>query len=865
MSSAERMFNPYDFVNPIRDPELFAGRHEELEEIEYYLKLSKSEKPKYFHLALVGPRSVGKTSLLNMIEHMANKLGLLTVKIPLNTETVKNDILFFKEVFDGIVTRGAERGMYGGLRGKIYKSFRKVIDLLDIKVEIPLLFGSAYVGLRRGQNVAGIPQHVLIHDLREIYEEARKRGILTIVLLFDECDLLAQNEVVLQKIRNAFMEVKGYILVFSGTEKMFSAISDVFSPIPRFFKRVNVQNFKNIKETEECLLKPLTEEEKEIFDRACIRDIHQITNGSPYEINLIAHYMYRRWKEGKSSKISLSTQVLDDVLNEIERLRKEGHHEVADKIKRYWIDQLKVLVSLLEFPNVPKEWLAEYMLLNDIDTLQLKDIHVKKALIKDYIEQLKSDGVLLEENGRIRFRGDQFDVLYLKYLCASKGIRDTKEFFVGFPEDPIMNLHRKLVENILLKDFQEYKVHTKFDKRERFDGKTGQKIIIGGRVIVPPGEHTVLEFSLKQLEEEFYLGVPNSIRFRINVEWMKEGFVTQVLFKKEGEKERLLNRIISLKDKLEFMGYKIILEDEITWNNKGAEFSRQKRWAEAIKCFDKAIDINPLFELPWANKARILLSLKRYDKALECINKALELHPNWSEALKLKGMILINLNKNEEALECLKKSTKLNPEDWSAWDNMGRALFNLKRYNDALECFDRSLKLKEENYEVLYLKALSLIRLGRVDEAIIWLDNTLKINPDFIPALLAKGRLLLNRKDYDKALNCFDTVLTRDPSNIDALFLKGVVLAGLGRYKEATESCDKVLEIDQNNGAAWYNKACFEAKQGNFDRALDCLERAIKINKLFIEKAKKDRDFSELRNNKRFLSLIQLKSSDKIV
>jgi predicted AAA+ superfamily ATPase len=77
MAEGKSHHNPYDFISPVKDPELFAGRHDELKEIEYYLQLSKNDKPKYFHLALVGPRSAGKTSLLNMIGHAANKLQLL--------------------------------------------------------------------------------------------------------------------------------------------------------------------------------------------------------------------------------------------------------------------------------------------------------------------------------------------------------------------------------------------------------------------------------------------------------------------------------------------------------------------------------------------------------------------------------------------------------------------------------------------------------------------------------------------------------------------------------------------------------------------------------------------------------------------
>jgi len=793
--------------------------------------------------------------------NIANEKGFLTVKIPLNKETTQNDILFFKEVIDGIMTNGAERGMYDGIGGKVYRAFRRVIDTLDLRKQIPLLFGTVYVGLKKSQHEVGIPQHVLIHDLRKLYEEARKRNISTIVLLFDECDLLAQNEVILQKIRNAFMEVDGYILVFSGTEKMFPALSDVFSPIPRFFKRIDVGNFKNIKETKECILKPLNEEERKCVDQTSIADIHRITNGSPYEINLICHYMYRRWKEGKISKIGLSAEVLDDVLNEIERLRKEGHHEIANKIKRYWIGQLKVLASLLEFPNIPEEWLVEYMLLDEVDKLLSKDIHLKKSIDKDIINQLKRDGTILEEDGRIRFKGDLFDTLYLKYFAASRGIKD---FFIGFPDDPLMNLHCKFVENTLLKDFPEFKIHTKFDKRERIDGKTGQKFVIGVRTISPPGVHTILEFSPEQLQREFYLGVPNSIRFRVNVKWMKEGFVTQISFKKEEDKDRLLNRLISLKDKLELIGYDVLLEDEITWNNRGAEFSRQRKWPDAIECFDKAIEINPLFELPWANKARIYFNLKRYEEALECVNKTLDIHPKWAEALKLKGMILINLKRNEEALECLEKAINLIPEDGDAWDNKGRALFNLKKYGEAITCFNKALKFKKENCEILLLKGLSFVQLGRIDDAIVCFDDALKINPDFTVSLLAKGEALLRKKEFKMALQCFNDVLKKEAFNIQALIYKGLVLSELGSYEEAIDCCNKVLEIDQNNAVAWYNKACFEAKLGNKDNALKSLKRAIEIDKAFIKKAREEDDFAILRDDKHFLSLTKQKGLNNI-
>ena len=852
---AKEYHNPYDFINPVRDPDLFAGREEELKEIDYYLELSRSKSPKYTHLALIGERATGKTSLLNMIEYKANEKGFLSVKIPLNKETSSSDVLFFKEVIDGIMTKGTEMGMYGGIKGTTYRLFRRVVDRLDAKVEIPLYFGTAYIGLKEKEHEVGIPQHVLIHDLKELSKEAKKHEIPTIVLLLDECDLLAQNETLLQKIRNAFMEVEGYILAFSGTERMFPALSDVFSPIPRFFKRISVGNF-DFKETEECILKPLTEEEKKILNRGSIGEIFWLTGGLPYEVNLIAHYMYRKYEETESPKIGLSVEVLDEVLKELERLREGEHHEVANRIQSCGPQYLKVLISLTEFPNTRKEWLVKYTLLDKLHSLTPKKAVEETGITDLVIEQLKLSGII-EENSdeKLSFKGDQFDFLYLKYYAISKGIKD---FFVGLKDDPIMNFHMKL-ERILLKDFPEYETQTIFDKEETIKGLgMGRKTIIGAKVkFTKPGWQTVFQFTPQELQRKFYLGTPESIRFRVNVNFMDEGFVTQTTFKNVEGKKRLSDSLKLVKDKLKVMDIDMLLKDEIAWNLEGTEFSKQGKLEEAIKRFDEAIKINPRFELPWINKGLALYNLKDYKKALECFERAVEINPRFAGALMNKGRTLINLGRNEEALESLNKAIEYEPEDWGVWDNRGRALFNLKRYEEAIECFDKVLNTKPDNIEVLQLKVSALCSLGKFDEAMMSYDALIKKEPENVGLLMSKGFVLGKMNKFEEAMEVFDKVLDIDPKNIDALVLKGLAFSEVGKYGEAIECCDEIIRIEPNHGVAWYNKACFESRAGNVDNAISHLEKAIQLNETFREAAKKEKDFDNIRTDECFLRLLE--------
>jgi hypothetical protein len=72
--------------------------------------------------------------------------------------------------------------------------------------------------------------------------------------------------------------------------------------------------------------------------------------------------------------------------------------------------------------------------------------------------------------------------MYLKYLCASNGVMDTKAFSVGLSEDPIFILCRKLTDTILLKDFPEYHIQTRFDSIRKKKPKGGKlKNLSSGR------------------------------------------------------------------------------------------------------------------------------------------------------------------------------------------------------------------------------------------------------------------------------------------------------------------------------------------------------------------------------------------------
>jgi tetratricopeptide (TPR) repeat protein len=849
--------NPYNFEKPVK-PELFAGRNKELSEIDYYLELSKASSPTYHNLALVGQRATGKTSLLNMISYMAEKKGMLSIKVSLNAETSTSDVILFKEIFDSIMTRGAEFGLYGGITGNVYKSFRKLVDVLDVNVEIPLLFGTAYVGAKKEAS-ASIPQQVLIHDLTKIWEEAKKHNIPAIVLMFDECDLLSSNETLLQKLRNIFSDLEGYIIVFSGTEKMFPALSEVFSPVPRFFKRIDVGNFQSAEETKECVLKPLPEQERNLVDLGSVWEIHAITRGNPYEVQLISHYMYKKYKELNAPRIALNVDVLDSVLNELERLRKGGIHQIADTIRMCNRDQLKVLLATIECPSATAYQLCRFIVLSEIDSTSLEDIATKFALYDLTISELKGKAIAESTDGGLSFSGDHFDILYLKYFALSKGI---KSFQLGIPSEMEMNVESKFVDT-LLKDLQEYEVNIRFDGLEPLQGVNGyrgQKAVFGGKFLAKatkPGEKVALfEISPAELDKRFYLGAPDSIRFRTNIEWLGSGFVVQITVKDPKDLEIVTQRIDLLRNKLRILGLDILLKDEVELTNEANELRKKGDFEEALKKFDEALKLNQNYELAWANKGLTFFQRGDFENALRCFEKWSEIRPRLPEAWENRGRALFHLRRFNDALLCFQKAVDLGPEMWSAWDNKGRSLLNLRRFDEAIISFDRSLSLKAENIDALLLKGICLNKVKKFEEAIKCLDLVLTRNPQHTGAIAEKARAFFELGDYDESETCLNEFLQIDPNNIKALDLMSVVIYKQGKAGKALEYSNKALMLDQSYAPALYNRACYFAKSGRVEESLVDLEKAINFDSAFMELAKKEDDFSVLRDNPRFKSLI---------
>ena len=251
-----RVGNPYDFANPVIEEGLFVGRTRELGEVKYYLDHAKaSMRP--IHLAFVGDRAAGKTSFLNITQIEASKRGMNALRIDLDEGDVESQLFLFRKIFNGIAQSVFEKGHFGGLTGKTYQVFLDIIS--SYKVPDSSTFLPFVLPVQIARALSSGVRDLIIDDtlIKRDLELIQKETDTPIVILFDECNVLKRERILLEKLRNVFMNMRGYMLVFAGTRDLFPVMDDVFSPIIRQFKKIEIGPFKTLDDVRTCLLQPL--------------------------------------------------------------------------------------------------------------------------------------------------------------------------------------------------------------------------------------------------------------------------------------------------------------------------------------------------------------------------------------------------------------------------------------------------------------------------------------------------------------------------------------------------------------------------------------------------------------------------------
>ena len=417
--------SPYDWKFPVKDRELFAGRNDELEIINNEIERLASERSVPPILAIIGERRVGKTSLLLRMEEICKEHSIVPIRVSIEDPLATDSWEFWHEVFSRLLIAANEAGIkiigkdiggmgFGYLTPTVQQQRQSTPPALDID---NLWFHRVYRDYPNRSTSPAPATYIIENELKEIvscFSELGRKGIL---FIFDEAHRLLDSKPIMQQLRQVIQRISRCGIVFSGESSMERLFND---PNADFFEQANfitLKNFVNQTDIIACSLLPLEESEQSLMSPMTIDHIARLSQGKPNLIRLICDAIYGRYFRGDQKDLNITTDVLDDVIDEVaQEYQDNALRSRIDKIRSLGSVDLEVLYNMTRYPK----W--SILDIVDLDESFRGEARSDLAIKRrerflndkgDYFSQLE---LISDEQGSLSLIGGEFVHLYVRFL-----------------------------------------------------------------------------------------------------------------------------------------------------------------------------------------------------------------------------------------------------------------------------------------------------------------------------------------------------------------------------------------------------------------------------------------------------------------
>lgn len=267
-------------------------------------------------------------------------------------------------------------------------------------------------------------------------------------------------------------------------------------------------------------------------------------------------------------------------------------------------------------------------------------------------------------------------------------------------------------------------------------------------------------------------------------------------------------------------------KDGVAWYGLGEALTNQYRYEEALIACNHALEIYPDFQLAWRSKGTILSGLDHDEEALAAYERALAIDSNDVLAMTGKGFVLQALGRYEEALKILDDALEREPQNGYAWLLKSDVLEYLERYEEAFVALEHAINLGVTDNRTWTNKGIALVRLGRYEEALAALEHAIELGQADMSTQHMKGVTLFYLGRYEEALVQFEHILELDPTHEQALILKASILLPAGQYEAALKTYDQIIVLNPDKWAAWRFKGLALTHLGRTEEALAAYKQA---------------------------------------
>jgi tetratricopeptide (TPR) repeat protein len=255
-------------------------------------------------------------------------------------------------------------------------------------------------------------------------------------------------------------------------------------------------------------------------------------------------------------------------------------------------------------------------------------------------------------------------------------------------------------------------------------------------------------------------------------------------------------------------------------NNLGSLWLKQGNVPEAVRCFTKALELQPYYASAHYNLGLALMRSGDAAAANAQFEKALVIEPDSADIRLNLGIALLQLGRADEARQHFEAALRLQPGSADAQNDLGLALAQLGRTPEAIAHYQEALRLQPDLPEANINLANLLQKTGRLEEAMAHFEAALRSQPDRAETHCALADALVKKGDDSAAEHHYRQALRLKPGYLEAHFALGNLLAQTNRFAEAIAEYREVLRLDPGHALARNNLGNALLVTGRVDEAI---------------------------------------------
>ena len=261
--------------------------------------------------------------------------------------------------------------------------------------------------------------------------------------------------------------------------------------------------------------------------------------------------------------------------------------------------------------------------------------------------------------------------------------------------------------------------------------------------------------------------------------------------------------------------------------NLGIALAAQGDAQDAVRHFNRALEINPDDIKSMNNLGKVLTSQGKLDAAVRDFHQALQLDPENIRTLNNLSVALAAQGNVTEAVQDLDRALALKSEDANTCYNLGNIYAARADYDDAAQNYQHALEINPDFAEARCNLGLTLARQGKLNDAIAQYERAIQLKPQYLDALNDLGGALAAQGDINAAAGYYQQALDLKPDDPNTLNNLGVILARQHKLNDAIKCFNRAIQLNPNDPSSYNNLGIALASQGKLAEAIEQMQQAL--------------------------------------